>query len=328
MQRKWRVMLATVFALAALYFLGPSAEPLKYQLPQLQLASEPKALAALVAQQEAALPLKPDNQAEIVWANDTMPAKTKYAIVYLPGFSATKNEADPVHKHVAKALGANMYLARLYDHGLNTEEPFLNFNAEQYWQSAVQALAIGEQIGDSVILMSTSTGGTLALMLCADDRINKKIAGNIMLSPNIAINDGAAFLLNNHWGLQIARMVLGDKYIYSSDQREDFKKYWYSKYRIEGAVGLQELIESSMNVNTFKKVKQPMFMLYYYKNDAAQDKVVKVSAMLDMFDRVASEVKVKQALPNAGDHVLANPIKSKDIEGVQAAILKFCKRYQ
>lgn len=33
----------------------------------------------------------------------------------------------------------------------------------------------------------------------------------INLSPNIAINDPAAFLLNNPWGLYIARAVMGGK---------------------------------------------------------------------------------------------------------------------
>jgi hypothetical protein len=35
-------------------------------------------------------------------------------------------------------------------------------------------------------------------------------------------------------------------------------------------------------------------------------------------------LKRKQAMPNAGDHVMGSPIKSKDHEGVQKEIEKYC----
>jgi hypothetical protein len=41
----------------------------------------------------------------------------------------------------------------------------------------------------------------------------------VLLSPNIAINDPNAWLLNDHWGLQIARLVVGGKYI---EFKEDY----------------------------------------------------------------------------------------------------------
>ena len=56
-------------------------------------------------------------------------------------------------------------------------------------------------------------GGTLALKLAAEF---PEIAGLVLLSPNISINDPNAWLLNNPWGLQIARMIKG-KYNTSDD---------------------------------------------------------------------------------------------------------------
>jgi alpha-beta hydrolase superfamily lysophospholipase len=80
--------------------------------------------------------------------------------------------------------------------------------AENLWESAQQAYAIGKQLGNKVILMGTSTGGTLALQLAA---AYPEIAGLVLYSPNIAINDPNAWILNNPWGLQIARLVKGSK---------------------------------------------------------------------------------------------------------------------
>ena len=63
----------------------------------------------------------------------------------------------------------------------------------------------------------------------------------------------------------------------------------------------------------------------YYKNDQEQDPVVKVSAMKRMFRQLGTPDSLKQAiaLPLAGDHVLASPIKSKDVAGVEKASTDF-----
>jgi len=228
-----------------------------------------------------------------------------------------------VHRNIAKEFGCNLYLSRLAEHGIDTVDQLINLTADNYWESAKQAFAIGKQLGQKVILMGTSTGGTLALQLAAaypDD-----IAALILLSPNISINDPNAWMLNNHWGLQLARMVKKSDYNSSEDDRPIYKKYWNKPYRLEAAVALEELLETTMNRETFEKVTQPVLVLYYYKDDQHQDNVVKVSSTLTMFDQLGTPIdrKRKQAMPNTGNHVIGSPIKSNDVEGVQKEIEKF-----
>ncbi|NCU02642.1 MAG: alpha/beta hydrolase, partial [Chitinophagaceae bacterium] len=170
--------------------------------------------------------------------------------------------------------------------------------------------------------MGTSTGGSNALQLAANF---PEISSLILLSPNIAINDPNAWLANNPWGLQIARLVKKSDYHVTKDQRDIYKAHWYSKYRLEAVVNLQEYLETAMIPATFTKVKQPTLMLYYYKDDAAQDNVVKVSAMLKMYDELGTvaDQKRKVAMPNTGDHVIGSYIKSNDYQGVETEITKF-----
>ena len=134
-------------------------------------------------------------------------------MVYLHGFSASQEEGDPVHVEFARAFGCNLYLSRLAGHGIDTIDAMINLTAEELWNSAKEAYAIGKQLGKKVIILATSTGGTLALKLAAE---YPEITGLILLSPNIAINDPNAWLLNNPWGLQIARLIKG-KYNTSDD---------------------------------------------------------------------------------------------------------------
>ena len=310
-----------LLVLIVIYFLGPQPSTPRYSNELPSIPSDAIQLEKYIANNEVKHKLKPDNGARILWFNDSSKEKTEYAVVYLHGFSASQEEGDPVHYEFAKRFGCNLYLARLAEHGVDTTVPLANYTAEKSWRSAVEAYAIGKQLGRKIILMSTSTGGTLALKLCTEF---PDISANIMMSPNIAINDPNAWLLNNHWGLQIAHIIVGEQRTVS-DTTTLYARYWNNRYSTNSLVQLEELLESTMKESTFKKVTQPTLLLYYFKDDDQQDDVVKVSAMKRMFTQLATPDSLKRqiALPNAGNHVLASPIKSKDVESVKKEIEKF-----
>lgn len=316
------VLFIAVVILVIVYFVGPKPTKPLYTI-KLPVVPELTALPAYVAAEEAHYKIKPGNEAEIVWA-DSVQQQTEYAIVYLHGFSASKQEGNPAYTYLAKALHANLYLARLADHGLDTIAPMEYFTADRLWESSKQAYAIGKKLGKKVILVGTSTGGSLALQLAA---AYPEINSLVLMSPNIAINDSKAWLLNDPWGLQIARQVTGGNERKVDGRSPEYKKYWYTHYRLESVVQLEEMLETSMTASLFKKVKQPVLLLYYYKNETEQDPVVKVDAMLKMFDELGTPAMDKQkvAIPKAGNHVIGSAITSKDINGVEHAMDGFIK---
>jgi pimeloyl-ACP methyl ester carboxylesterase len=322
MKKALRIILAILVILAMIYFAGPNPSTPEYSIIWPSVPSFEQ-LDDFVAKQESKHRLKANNQARIVWSNDSLRKPTEYAIVYLHGFSASQMEGDPVHRNIAKAFGSNLYLARLAEHGIDTTEQLLNLTADVYWESAKQALAIGTQLGKKVILMGTSTGATLALQLAAT--YPDAVHGLVLYSPNIAIKDPNAWLLNNPWGLQIARMVKKGLYHDPADQRPEYVAYWNKPYRLEAIVALQEMLETTMQPPMFARVHQPTLMLYYYKDETNQDQVVKVGEMLDMFDQLGTAPNLKQriAIPEAGDHVLASPVKSKAIVQVESMTRQF-----
>jgi esterase/lipase len=322
--RKWKIAVGILFFIVVLYLVGPKPSTPLFNLSLPTLPSESVALETYIEEQEAKHKLKPDNEARIVWVNDSTKQKTEYAVVYLHGFSASQEEGDPVHERFAKQFGCNLYLSRLADHGVDTTEVLMNFTADRLWESAKEALVIGKQLGDKVILISTSTGGTLALKLAAD--YPTQVHALINLSPNIRINNPAAFLLNDPWGLQIARMVKGGKYNNTGITAESERwQYWNGMYRMEATVQLQELLEETMTKETFKKVTQPSLTLYYYKSETEQDPQVLVSEMLKMHEQLSTpdSLKFAIAVPTAGAHVLGGAMASKDVESVYHEMQKF-----
>jgi pimeloyl-ACP methyl ester carboxylesterase len=316
-------LISTAVLLLIVYVAGPAPTRPLYSVVMPQLPATASTLENYVQQNEAQHHLKTDNEARIIWYNEGLKNKTDYAIVYLHGFSASQFEAAPTHVNIAKMFGFNLYLSRLAEHGIDTVDALINLTADKYWESAKEALAIGMQLGRKVILMGSSTGGTNALQLAATYPAN--VSALILLSPNIAINDPNAWLLNDHWGKQIAKLVLSSPYVTAQDQRPLYKQYWTYQYKLEGAVALEEMLEITMVQETFKKITQPVLMLYYYKDDQHQDKVVKVSAMNKMFEELgtAPGLKHEMAMPKTGDHVIGSPFKSKDVAGVQNEIQRF-----
>jgi alpha-beta hydrolase superfamily lysophospholipase len=60
----------------------------------------------------------------------------------------------------------------------------LHLTSEKYWES-VKETYVGKQLGNKVIIMGTSAGGSNAY----NWRVFPEISSIILLSPNIAIND-------------------------------------------------------------------------------------------------------------------------------------------
>lgn len=320
---RWlKILLYILGVLIIVYLFGPQPDTPKYATA-MPLVPPTAELEKFIAANEAMHKLRPNNEARIVWTNDSLKQKTEYAIVYIHGFSASQEEGNPVHRNIAKQFGCNLFLSRLAEHGIDTTEQLMNLTADNYWESVKEALAIGKQLGNKVILMGTSTGATQALQLAAT--YSNDVAALVLYSPNIAINDNNAWMLNNHWGLQIARLVKGGNYNDPTDDRPIYKQYWNKPYRLEAIVALEEMLETTMTKKTFKKIKQPVLLLYYYKDEQHQDDVVKVSAIKEMFTQLATDTINKRAiaLPNTGNHVMASPIKSKDVESVERETKKF-----
>lgn len=310
--------------LLVVYLLGPKPEnPIlnaviqqKDAIDLIELEQE------IIASENSFKNLKKDNEARIIWANDSIKSKTEFVVVYLHGFSASCGEGYPVNMDFAKRYGCNMFLARLHGHGLESENNLIDLTPENYLESAKEAVNIGRQLGEKVILMSTSTGGTLSLAIASE---NPWIHGLILYSPNIDVVDQSANILLKPWGLKIAQLIKGKYNEY--DDPPEVQKYWQSKYRLEAVQAMKGLVGATMKETTFKKIHQPLFLGYYYEDEENQDPTVKVSRMVEMFEQVSTPEAEKWNVPfpTTKVHPIPSGILSKDVEIVKAKTFEFAE---
>ncbi|OJJ14466.1 alpha/beta hydrolase [marine bacterium AO1-C] len=319
-------ILALILILVVVYLLGPTPDTPQLA-PELPTINTPltKLDQYLANKEKQVKDLRPDNESRIVWADSSQKTPTEYAIVYLHGFSASWMEGEPVHRQFAQRFGYNLYLPRLAKHGIGNENAFLDLTEDELYNSAKEAIAIGKKLGKKVIIMATSTGGLLGLHIAAN---HPEIAALILYSPLIRLYPPETKLLHRPWGLQIARLAIGDDfYDFTSTSNKPKRQYWTTRYRLEATVMLQNLVMNSMTEETFKKVKQPLFLGYYYKDEANQDKTVSVAAMKQMYAQIGTPANQKQmvAFPKTGAHVIASKLISKNYHRVLSETEKFAE---
>jgi len=82
-----------------------------------------------------------------------------------------------------------------------------------------------------------------------------------------------------------------------------------------------------MKEKVFAKVKCPLFLGYYYKDEQHQDETVEVKSELKMFGQVGTpnKDKMEQAFPDAGSHVIACDLTSKSFGEARSATYGFAE---
>ena len=110
MKKLLRVILALILVLVFIYWAGPkpSTPVFDNTLPKIEVRLDQ--LDQYIHDMEKGLPIKPDNESKVVWANDSLKNKTDYCLLYLHGFSASGFEGYPTHVNFAKHFPTSMLI--------------------------------------------------------------------------------------------------------------------------------------------------------------------------------------------------------------------------
>ena len=324
MKKRYWIPGVIVLALVITYFSGPRIPHPTYNEVLPDLPGDLSALENYVAQREKDLPVREDNQARILWQGED-PKMTEYSVVYLHGFGGSYRDGYPVNVQVADTLDANLYVARLAGHGLKPPASLDSFSPENAWESAKEALAIGNKIGKKVIILSTSTGGTLALKLAAT--YPDAIYAIINMSPNIEDDIDFAYVLNSPWGYEIAKLISFGDSRKIEHEKQIAAQYWDTIYPSRALVDLQVLLGTTMKPETFQKIEVPTQTLFYYENMFEEDDHVEVEVYPEVHKLLSTPDPLKELvkLETPKTHFIGSAIKSKNTEVVFAEIVEFLR---
>ncbi len=259
-----------------------------------------------LARREAAFPdLRPGTAKGIVWGRPSR-QRTPWAVVYVHGFSATRLETAPLADRVAGALGANLYYARLTGHGL-PGEAMGQASVQDWLADTLEAVRVGRQLGERVLLVSCSTGSTLATWLALQPE-GKDVAAHVFISPNFGPKDKRADIANWPWGRQIVRWVQGPwRSSPVNDPREAVG--WTNPYPTEAIFPMMALVKR-VRESDLARVDRPVLMLY-----ADGDKTVEPEQTKAAFARIGAAGKTLEAVTYSkarGQHVLAGDIMAPE----------------
>ena len=242
--------------------------------------------------------LIPGTEKHIRWAGrsgDTTPV----ALIYIHGFSASRQESVPVFDRVADSIGANVFYTRLKGHGLGSDA-LSGISVNDWLNDVWEAWKIGRQIGEKVIVVGSSMGGALATWLCSQV---EDVHALVLLSPFFGSRDIRSRMFLWPWGRLIVKLMLGT-YRSFEPQNPEHAKYWTCRYPSESILTVMGVARLSEFL-PYRRMKLPVLGFY-----TDNDETISLFRLKGVFRRLGSSAKRLLKLDGAQQHVLTGDILS------------------
>lgn len=258
------------------------------------------------------------------FATPAAPARTSWSVVYLHGFSATRQETAPVSAQVAAALGANLFETRLRGHGLPGDS-LGTATAGDWLTDAVEAFEIGRLLGDSVLIIGTSTGGTLGVWLATQAGADRdQLRALVLISPNFGPRDRKAEILTLPWAnVLLPRIIPSREWTPRNDEQ---RRFWTVKYPSTSLFPMQALVKHT-RARSLAGYNVPT-LVFFNTNDEVVDAARTTRWLEALAVETLSKVEQVSITPAEGEdgHVLAGRIVSpSQTGGMRDRIVSFVR---
>ena len=287
--------------------------------PAVNVPSELERLDGYLNQSESRIPnIRSNCEKKIVW-HQGLVRRRAFAIVYFHGFSASRMETWPLCDRLAQAIGANLFYTRLTGHGQDGSAMGTARVAD--WQTdALEALAIGRRIGEKIILIGTSTGGTLATWLAGQPELASRIHCLVLISPNFGPKNPVSMAALCPSVIRVFESFFGGWRSFSVTGA-DHAHYWTARYPIRAISTMMHLVKEAWQVD-LGAATIPVLMLIN-----PWDRVINVTLAVLRFSRFPGRQKRLvwfRENRDLGRHVLAGDILSP---GCTSHVLTIIKSY-
>ena len=253
-------------------------------------------------------------EARVLWHGQRN-QRTARVILYLHGFSATRQELAPVPERLADMLEANLIEARLSGHGLGSEA--LSVATGEAWLAdAHLMLDLATSMGEEVWIVGVSTGATIASILARDRP--RDIGGLLFVSPNFSPRDANATLLLWPWAKQLLPLFLPEERSWEPLNSMQ-EKYWTTRYRYSVLFEMMGVVGEASTIK-YEDIATPTLIVY-----SSNDLVIDPNAIETVYERLGSSPKALVRASGSQDpsnHVLAGDIVSPNTTGTMAELMQ------
>lgn len=318
---RWLGRAALVLAvLAGLVWVFAPREPVEAVPFEAELTTE--TVAAHFATAEARFDdVVPGTEKRVIW-HGSPDSRTEWAVVYIHGFSSTSEEIRPVPDRVARALRANLVFTRLTGHGRDGDD-MATATAGDWLRDTSEALAAARAVGDRVLVIATSTGGTLAALAALDPEMSRYVEGMVLVSPNFGVNHAAAGLLTWPGARVWVPLIVGETRSFPV-RNDDHARYWTESYPTVAALPMAALVKHAL-AQDWAEARVPLLILL-----SDEDRVVDPVATRAVAAEWGGPVELRPQELGEGDdiysHVLAGHVLSPSMsEPVALTILDWVR---
>ena len=310
MLRFFALSLALLALVGVFYLLrGVPVPELDYQLPEDWQRQLPQSEAAFDD-------MRPGLQKSVVWHDPERQEPTPLALLYLHGFFASRGELEPVVSELASALGANVFFTRLQGHG-RSDAALAEASLQGWLRDTQEAWEIATRLGERVVIIGASTGGTLATWLAHAQANDPRLHALALFSPNFHPRPiwGTKLVLLPG-GLGLARLLLGANPELPRDN--DLQRlYWNTSYPVAALLPMMQTVRMVEDLD-LSAIATPTLMFY-----SERDRVVDSALAERRWQELGSPQKRKLALEThyPGNHILAGDAYSPENNAVVLAEL-------
>ena len=260
-------------------------------------------LDSYLQEKERAFPnLRKGLEKSITWNNESKKEQTEFSFVYLPGFTATRMEIAPVVEVLAKKFNANSFFSRLPSHGEEADD-YSNSRTEDFFETAMEAVLIGEKLGRKPVFIGLSTGAALLQYT-----LEKRKLGHAFVALSPAFYGRFHYMniaLNPWFGLGLVKLIIGQYYEWVPHFPTQ-ELYWNTKYNTDVLPEMTRVFQLTSQQD-YTQFNCPYFLIY---NE--HDSVIDYTVMLDKWRQARNPLNKAKAITSRDLHVVAGDITSPE----------------
>ncbi|CUH76054.1 alpha/beta hydrolase [Tropicibacter naphthalenivorans] len=297
------VAIALIAALVLLWFALPR-EPVVTDV-SFDMSKLAEGVAPYLEASEARIhDITPGTEKRVLWAG--LPeAPTPWAVVYIHGFSATSEELRPLPDLVAEGLGANLVFTRLQGHG-RLGVDLAKTSVEGWMDNMAEALAIAHQVGQRVLVISCSTGGTLTALALAE-QMGQGVAGAVFVSPNFQVRARGARVLTWPGARLWLRHIAGRERSWQPQSPEQ-ARFWTFRYPVEAVLTMAAAVRAAFALD-YSRMRTPALFIFDPKDQTVNH--ARTAQVAEQWGARAEVFKVAVGpQDDPGHHVIAGDIMS------------------